>query len=274
VAADNLARAAVEGRTVLAVFAHPDDESLACGGTLARLADLGADILLVCASHGELGWHEGSARGAELGRVRAKELRAAAASIGVRTLIVLDHPDGQVRWARVSELQAQIGMTIRRYAPAAIITFGLDGLYWHQDHIGVHERTTAAVRSLGAAAPALYYVTMAPAALKAVRAKAVAYGWTAPRKGFWSLEPDAFGVDASAPTVIVEAGEWATRKLAAIRCHHSQTGDRDPFSFLNDDEARLWLSTELFHRAPDNHAADVLELIGEPATRGACISNS
>ena len=45
----------LEGRTVLGIFAHPDDESLACGGTLARLADAGARVVIVCASHGEAG---------------------------------------------------------------------------------------------------------------------------------------------------------------------------------------------------------------------------
>ena len=45
----------LEGRTVLAIFAHPDDESLACGGTLARLSDAGARVVLMCASRGERG---------------------------------------------------------------------------------------------------------------------------------------------------------------------------------------------------------------------------
>ena len=47
--------APLKGRTVLAIFAHPDDESLACGGTLRRFADLGARTVVVCASRGELG---------------------------------------------------------------------------------------------------------------------------------------------------------------------------------------------------------------------------
>ena len=74
---------------------------------------------------------------------------------------MLDHPDGDLRWAHVAELHAEIVDGHRAATrPAAVITFGEDGLYWHLDHIGVHERTTTAVRSLGADAPPLYYVTM------------------------------------------------------------------------------------------------------------------
>ena len=59
------------GRTILAVFAHPDDESLACGGTLARLADSGARVVLLCASRGESGSvrDESLVRASDLGRV-------------------------------------------------------------------------------------------------------------------------------------------------------------------------------------------------------------
>ena len=64
------------GRSVLAIFAHPDDESLACGGTLARLSDAGARVVLVCASHGEAGSISDPSLvpDGDLGRVRAQEL--------------------------------------------------------------------------------------------------------------------------------------------------------------------------------------------------------
>ena len=64
------------GRTVLAIFAHPDDESLACGGTLARLADAGCRVVIVCASHGEAGSISDPALvpDGDLGRVRVREL--------------------------------------------------------------------------------------------------------------------------------------------------------------------------------------------------------
>src|SRR4029450_12853069 len=90
------------GRTVLGIFAHPDDESLACGGTLARLADAGARVIVMCASQGEAGSlcdpslvPEGESRAC--GRVR--ELNDAAAVLGVSEVIILDHPDGDLRWS-------------------------------------------------------------------------------------------------------------------------------------------------------------------------------
>jgi LmbE family N-acetylglucosaminyl deacetylase len=257
----------VKGEVVLGVFAHPDDESLACGGTLARLADMGARVVLICASRGERGSRSGPERDDELGACRARELGAAAALIGISDLILLDHPDGELRWARVTEFHAQIVMAIQRFQPAAVITFGADGLYWHPDHIGVHERTTSAVLALGTAAPPLYYVTMAPGVMQAIVEKAMSNGWTAPANGFWSLAPDSFGFNAPPPAFVVDVRDWAARKLAAIRCHQSQTGSDDPFAHLSDEEARRWLSVEHFHRTADAPSGPVFELIGERVTR-------
>jgi len=74
---------ALRGRTVLAVFAHPDDESLCCGGTLARLAAEGMQVVVMCASHGERGALTGPALDRALGGVRVLELRAAATICGM-----------------------------------------------------------------------------------------------------------------------------------------------------------------------------------------------
>jgi N-acetylglucosamine malate deacetylase 2 len=98
-------------RVIFAVFVHPDDESLACGGTLARLADLGASlILLLCATHGERGFVSEPAlvADADLGRVRTGELRV----LGLRTVLLLDHPDGNVRWAHGSRLAVEIASVV------------------------------------------------------------------------------------------------------------------------------------------------------------------
>ena len=256
---------ALAGRTILAVFAHPDDESLACGGTLARLADAGARVILVCASHGELGSPEGPVSNDELGRTRTAEVREAARALGIATVIVLDHPDGDLRWARIAEFHADIVMAIRRYAPAAVITFGEDGLYWHPDHIGVFERTTAAVRSLGIDAPALYYVTMRQGMMRTIVDAATARGWTPPRNGFWSLAPDAFGAAAQPPGFVVDVRDQVPRKLAAILCHRTQMGSGHPLDQIRDQDARDWLGIEQFQRAPNAAARHrVLEELGRP----------
>ena len=254
------------GRTVLAVFAHPDDESLACGGTLARLADLGASTVLLCASRGERGFVSDPAlvEDGDLGRVRTHELHAAARVLGVADVLVFDHPDGNLRWNGVTELQTDIVTAIKRYDPEAVITFDEDGLYWHVDHVGVHERTSAAVLSLGADAPALYYVTMARGAMRRVVDRAVAKGWSPPRAGFWVIVPDAFGLETETPSFSLDIGAWVPRKLAALRCHETQMGSSNPFSIIDEAEARQWLGLEYFRRAPiDGSRGGILEQLAE-----------
>jgi N-acetyl-1-D-myo-inositol-2-amino-2-deoxy-alpha-D-glucopyranoside deacetylase len=237
------------GHMVLAVFAHPDDESLCCGGTLARLAALGMQVVVLSASHGERGAQTGPARDDELGRLRAIEIRDAAQALGISGLIVGDYPDGDLQWSHVSEFHAELVTFMRRHRPAAVITFGHDGLYWHLDHVGVHERTTTAVQSLGAAAPPLYYVTMARGVMPQIVAAARRQGWMPPPKGFWSLIPDAFGIGAEEPTLTLDVRDWVPQKMAALLCHRSQIGEGHPFECVTPEDARQLLGLEYFHRA-------------------------
>jgi N-acetyl-1-D-myo-inositol-2-amino-2-deoxy-alpha-D-glucopyranoside deacetylase len=257
----------VAGQTVLAVFAHPDDESLACGGTLARLADAGAHVVLVCASHGESGSISDAALvpDGDLGRVRVAELREAAAVLGIAELLVFDHPDGQLRWANVPRLHAEILMVIGRTRPDIVITFDADGLYWHLDHVAVHERTTTAVRSLGADAPPLYYVTMPKGVMRELMGAAAASNEAPANSSIWGIEPDAFGDHAAAPSFVVDVREWVGRKLEALRRHRTQMGPRNPFAWLDEPQARRWLGVEQFRRAPLASAREgLLERLGEP----------
>jgi N-acetylglucosamine malate deacetylase 2 len=255
------------GRTVLGIFAHPDDESLACGGTLARLADAGARVVVMCASRGEAGSLCDPLLvpgGDSLGDVRARELRDAAAILGVAEVIVLDHPDGDLRWAHVPELHAEIVLTLEHYRPDAVITFAEDGLYWHLDHIGVHERTFTAVLSLGAAAPPLYYVTMPEGIMLRVVEAAHAKSGAPPDSSLWGIAADAFGHCATPPTFVIDVRDWVPRKLAALRCHRTQIGPGNPIAWISDDEARQWLGMEQFRRSPLDTTGDrILEHLSE-----------
>ena len=243
------------GSVVLAVFAHPDDESLACGGTLARLAQEGAHVVVVCASHGERGSHNGPAKDSGLGCERAHEMREAARALGIAEVHLWSHPDGDLCWAEVGLFNAELVLMLRRRRPAAVITFGEDGLYWHPDHIGVHERTLTAVRSLGADAPPLYYVSMPHGAMSAVVDSARARGWTPPVRGFWSLDPNTFGLYAAPHTIALDVKSQVSQKRAAIAAHRSQMGENGSLSQMSAADAERWLGAEYFRRAATGGAA-------------------
>ncbi len=248
-------------------MAHPDDESLACGGTIARLADAGARVVLLCATHGEKGSISDPALVAhgDLGSVRARELHEAAKILGIAEVLMLEHPDGDLRWADVPQLHVDIVLAIQRYKPDAVITFAEDGLYWHLDHIGVHERTYTAVKSFGPWAPPLYYVTMRHGLMKEIVETAVGNGLTLRQYPF-DIEPDAFGDHAKPPTLLVDVRDWVPRKLAALRCHRTQIGPDNPFRHLTDDQARALLGVEQFRRSPLEAGWDsVIEQLGERA---------
>jgi LmbE family N-acetylglucosaminyl deacetylase len=258
---------ALAGRTVLAVFAHPDDESLACGGTLARLSDAGVRVVLFCASHGERGSIGDPAlvAGHSLAEVRANELREAASVLGAADVILLDHPDGDLRWAHEAQLLAQIVDAVKVYQPDVVITFAEDGLYWHLDHIGMHERTYDALESLGTSAPPLYYVTLPRGIMRNVVDAAVENHAVPPGTDLWGITPDAFGLHAAAPTLVVDVGDWVERKLSALRCHKTQIGPDSPFARIDLADARRCLGIEHFRRAPlGGQGPSILELIGQP----------
>jgi LmbE family N-acetylglucosaminyl deacetylase len=132
---------------LLAVLAHPDDESLGFGGTLARYADEGVETYLVTATRGEAGRFGSLGKSGdpvEVGGVREAELRAAAAVLGIREVSILGYPDGGVDQVSSDIAIRAIVSHIRRIQPDVVVTFGPDGGYGHPDHIAISQFTTAA----------------------------------------------------------------------------------------------------------------------------------
>jgi len=132
---------------LLAVLAHPDDESLGFGGTLAKYAATGVETYLVTATRGEAGRLGSLGRTCDpllVGSVREAELRAAALVLGIREVIILGYPDGAVDQVSPTIAIGAIASHIRRIQPDVIITFGADGGYGHPDHIAISQFTTAA----------------------------------------------------------------------------------------------------------------------------------
>jgi N-acetyl-1-D-myo-inositol-2-amino-2-deoxy-alpha-D-glucopyranoside deacetylase len=238
------------GASLLAVFAHPDDESLACGGLLACCAELGARVSLLCLTRGERGPGAG-VHGARLGEMRARELTEAARLLGVSDVLLRGHQDGMLPWTDAELLEADVLDAVRRFDPDVVVTFDEDGLYWHPDHVAVHERVTAVVAGLGAAGPALLYVGMPSGAMRAVVDAAArdrrCGGALRPPLGV--DDPDAFGSMAPHPTLVLEAAlAHAERKVAALRRHRSQI-EGTALDCLDALEAARLLSTEHYRRA-------------------------
>jgi LmbE family N-acetylglucosaminyl deacetylase len=133
---------------LLAVFPHPDDETLGLGSTLARYSTEGVETYLVCATRGERGWFdsEGPDPGhAEVGRIREAELRCAAEHLGIHEVSFLDYVDGDVDQANAEEIIGKLVSHIRRIKPQVIVSFGPDGAYGHPDHIALSQFTNAAL---------------------------------------------------------------------------------------------------------------------------------
>lgn len=242
--------------TILGLFAHPDDESLACGGLLARCAAAGAYVVVVSLTRGEAG--PAPAGHGALGVVRRGELARAAATLGIADAVVCAHPDGMLPWLAAGVLEDEIAALLARHRPDVVVTFDLDGLYWHPDHIAVHTHTTAVVAALGASGPALYYVTTPPGQMRAVSARA---GGREVVPGL--PDADAFGSSAPAPTLVVHAGPFAARKLAAIQAHVSQFST-SAFAALTADDAAL-IAVEHYRRAPIGATGPTLiDGLGQP----------
>jgi len=129
------------------VFAHPDDETFATGGTLAKLAASGGRIDLFCATDGDAGKSSGvpiSSR-AELGGLRRKDLAAAADILGITTLSTPGHGDGVLREVDPDRLIGEIVYFIRKYRPDVVLSFGPEGApTQHRDHRAISRVATAA----------------------------------------------------------------------------------------------------------------------------------
>jgi len=133
---------------LLAVFAHPDDESMGMGGTLAKYSAEGVETYYICASRGERGWfgpREENPGLQRLGQLRTHELENAVNELGIKGLYFLDYIDGDVDQADHCQAIGKIVTHIRCIQPQVIVTFPPDGNYGHPDHIAVGQFTSAAI---------------------------------------------------------------------------------------------------------------------------------
>lgn len=150
-------------KKLLAVVAHPDDESFGMGGTLAHYAQAGVEVHLICATRGEVGevspeLLEGHS---SIGELRERELCCAADMLGLKKVHFLDyrdsgmpgsqdndHPKALIQ-ASHDEVAKKISKLIRLIRPQVVITFDPIGGYMHPDHIAIHQATVLAYKMAG-----------------------------------------------------------------------------------------------------------------------------
>jgi len=250
------ANATGHGLRLLCVGAHPDDETLGMGGTLAKYAAEGVRTFVLTATHGERGWFgapEAYPGPRELGRMRERELRAAARELGVTEVALLDYVDGELDGADAREATGLIAEHIRRVRPQVVITFGHDGLYGHPDHIAISQLTTAAVV---AAADADAGGGQAHRVDKLYYRVGDAQQMTAYEEAFGELVMHIDGEERRtqswarwAITTEVDSRAHWRRVWSAVQRHRSQLPGYERLRALGEDAHRVFWGTQTYYRA-------------------------
>jgi LmbE family N-acetylglucosaminyl deacetylase len=216
---------------LLVVMAHPDDESMGCGGLILRHTRAGIPVHLICATYGEAGW-TGKPIGAkreDLGEIRAKELEEAAGALALTGVELWDYPDGGVATSNQQEITQRIWEEISKRRTRAVAGWGPDGGYGHPDHIAMSACTDAAVAAMTEGQrPALYHL--------AIDAQLAEFYKAARRLG---VEDHSLplAVQERVDLVIELDADEVIMKLRAIDCHRSQLEDwriavRDELSLM------------------------------------------
>ena len=245
----------------MAVLAHPDDESLGVGGTLAKYAAEGVEVFLLTATHGDAGRYHGSRPGEpghpgqeRLGVIRETELRAAASELGVREVSLLDYRDQHLDTANPRDVVAAIVGHLRRVRPEVVITFGPDGAYGHPDHVAISQFTTAAVVAAidpGFPAPGephavskLYYIAWPESAFDAYEAAFRKFATTVD-----GVERHVVPWPAWAITTVIDARPLWSTVWRAISCHESQVTSYEHLKDLSTERHETLWGWQSFYRA-------------------------
>jgi LmbE family N-acetylglucosaminyl deacetylase len=262
-------------RTLLAVFAHPDDESFGIGGTLARYAAEGVRVVLACATMGEAGKVHDPSLGTreQLAEIRERELCCACDVLGISELHLLGYrdsgmagsPDNDDPRALVqadpAEVVGKIVRVIRQVRPQVVITFEEGGGYGHPDHIAIHHHTLAAFQAAGDPgrypehlvmglephlSQRLYFTALPRRFFRGLAQRLKEMGFADHLAGFdW----ESRGVPDELCTTEIDVSDYVDIKLQAFQCHRSQFSRNGPFGPIPLEVRWDFMSTECFSLA-------------------------
>jgi N-acetyl-1-D-myo-inositol-2-amino-2-deoxy-alpha-D-glucopyranoside deacetylase len=270
----------ISDRRLLLVHAHPDDETIGTGATMAKYAAAGAHVTLVTCTLGEEGEilvpaleHLASNRDGGLGEHRIGERAKAMAVLGVTDYRWLG---GEGRWrdsgmmgestndnpdcfwqADLDEAIGELVKVIREVKPHVVVGYDENGGYGHPDHIQAHRVAVGAFEAAGDAArypdggepwaPSKYYEAVVPTSLLRKAFEALKeLGEEAPF-GATSADEMNFGVDDEYVTAAVDAREFLDTKLEALRAYPTQVAVDGSFFALSNDVGQGAFGIEHFH---------------------------
>ncbi len=264
------------GQRLLLVHAHPDDESIGTGATMAKYAAEGAGVTLVTCTLGELGEiippelaHLAADADGGLGEYRIGELARACEALGVTDHRFLGGPG---RWrdsgmmglpsndapdcfwqADVDEAAGELLSVIREVRPQVLVSYDDNGFYGHPDHIQAH-RVAWRAFELADGAVAKFYATAVPRSVLAAGLEAMR---GTPRGGnpagggpdftqVESVDDLPFGVPDEVVTTEIDATAYLEQKLAAMRAHATQIAVDSPFFALSDNVSQRAFGREYY----------------------------
>jgi LmbE family N-acetylglucosaminyl deacetylase len=247
--------------TLVTFHAHPDDESIACGGVMRQAADQGHRVVLVVATRGEQGEVDDGflADGEELWQRRIIETQAAADILGVQRVEFLGYKDsgmmgeptndlpGSFWTADVEEAAGRLADILREENADVLTVYDDNGGYGHPDHIQVHRVGVRAAELAGTRR--VYQATMNADHMRRgtamFAAQAEAAGLTMPD----IPDDDAqFGKPEAQITAAVDVSAYVTVKRAAMRAHASQISEESFFLAMPDEAFAYSFGTEWFIR--------------------------
>lgn len=255
-------------RTLMVVHAHPDDEVFSTGGIIAKYAAQGYRVVVVYGTRGEAGeMHDPDLDPADaiprLGEIREREVRAAAAILGVTDLYFLGYRDSGMKDSEPNQNPAnfmnapfdeatdRLVAIMRETEPQVMVTYDEEGGYGHPDHVMTHRVTVAAFRR-GAAEPGgprkLYFAARSREGFGRQIAGLKTLGLSIP----WikdDFKIDEYGVPDSEITAHIDIGAYAPLKRHALAVHRTQIQSDFFYLSLPDEAMQQFSNMEYFIRA-------------------------
>ncbi len=221
-------------KSILLIFAHPDDESFGLGGTITKYTHQNISVDLICATRGEKGTRVNVPEGIETGIARESELRTAAFILGIRSIYFLDYGDGELDKLDNEEITGKIKGIMQKVQPEVVITFGPDGITGHPDHVSIGKAATQAFEQLKGTTTGprkLYYVTIPQSA------------WPDARESGITTMPDEM------VTTTIDISGYLENKIEAISAHQSQQDSYEFLEMLKSDPESIFARKEFVYLA-------------------------